>query len=60
MEWLTTAKEWIVDRAHEASSWHGGALIAMGAVILLASPFVKIAAWAAIAWGLWAIWREDF
>ncbi len=46
-------------RAKEVSSMHGGALIAVGLIILFASPIAKMAAWASIAWGLWAIWKKD-
>jgi hypothetical protein len=49
---------WITNRVKEVSSWHGGALIAMGLIILFAGPIAKMAAWAAIAWGLWAIWKK--
>jgi len=50
---------WITNRVKEVSSWHGGALIAIGLIILFAGPIAKMAAWAAIAWGLWAIWKKD-
>ena len=51
--------KWLKDRVHEVTSWHGGALIAIGCIILFAGPFAKMAAWASIAWGLWAIWKKD-
>jgi|TARA_S200000501_G_scaffold248704_1_gene232978 hypothetical protein len=51
--------EWLKHRVKEVSSWHGGALIAIGCIILFAGPFAKMAAWASIAWGLWAIWKKD-
>tara|TARA_Y100000022_G_scaffold74871_1_gene64507 strand:- start:477 stop:689 length:213 start_codon:yes stop_codon:yes gene_type:complete len=54
-----TNMEWLKARCKEVSSLHGGALIAMGLVILFASPIAKMAAWASIAWGLWAIWKKD-
>ncbi len=46
-------------RAKEVSSLHGGALIAIGLIILFASPIDKMAAWASIALGLWAICNKD-
>jgi hypothetical protein len=51
--------EWLKGRCKELSSLHGGALIAIGLIILFASPIAKMAAWASIAWGLWAIWKKD-
>ncbi len=43
----------------ELTSLHGGVLIVIGAVVLFASPIAKLAAWAAIAYGVWAIWKKD-
>tara|TARA_Y100000996_G_C22249491_1_gene531233 strand:+ start:230 stop:442 length:213 start_codon:yes stop_codon:yes gene_type:complete len=51
--------EWLKGRMKELSSLHGGALIAIGLVVLFAGPFAKMAAWAAIAYGAWAIWKKD-
>ena len=43
---------WINDRIKERTTWDGGALIAVGLVVLLLGPFAKWAAMAAIAWGI--------
>ena len=51
--------DYIKERIKEASSLHGGALIAMGVIILLGSPLISIAAYAAIAWGVFAIVKKD-
>jgi len=50
---------WIYSRVKELSSWHGGALIAMGVLVLLGGPIVSMAAYAAIVWGLIAILKAD-
>ena len=50
---------WITDRVKEISSWSGASLIAFGLLIVLGGPFVKIAAWAAIAWGIVSIIKKD-
>jgi len=42
---------WLMKRMTERTSLDGAVLIAVGGVILLAGPFAKLAAWAAIAWG---------
>ena len=52
--------EWLKGRMKELWSLHGGALIAIGLVVLFAGPFAKMAAWAAIAYGAWAIWKKDW
>ena len=50
---------WIKDRVKEMSSWSGASLIAFGFLVVLGGPFVKIAAYAAIAWGAWSIYKKD-
>ena len=50
---------WLKDRVKEVSSWSGASLIALGMLIVLGGPFVKIAAYAAIAWGAWSIIKKD-
>ena len=50
--------DYIKERVKEASSLHGGALIAMGVIILLGSPVIIIAAYAAIVWGAIAIVKK--
>ena len=50
---------WIKGRVKEMSSWSGASLIAFGMLVILGGPFVKIAAYAAVAWGGWSIYRKD-
>lgn len=50
---------WINNRVAERTSWDGAALIAIGVVILFAGPFAKMAAYAAIAYGAWTIWKSE-
>ena len=42
----------MLDRLKERTSWNGGALIAVGLIILVAGPLANIAAYAAIAYGI--------
>jgi hypothetical protein len=51
--------KWVQNRVAERTSWDGAALIALGVVILIAGPFAKIAAYAAIAYGAWTIWKKE-
>ena len=44
--------KWIKDRFVERTSWDGGAMIAIGLIVLLLGPWAKYAALAAIAWGV--------
>jgi|TARA_B100000214_G_scaffold194392_1_gene140661 hypothetical protein len=50
---------WVKSRVEERTSWDGAALIALGVIILIAGPFAKIAAYAAIAYGAWTIWKSE-
>ena len=50
---------WIKGRVKEMSSWSGASLIAFGLSIVLGGPFVKIAAYAAIVWGIISIVKKD-
>ena len=43
---------WIKNRVMERTSWDGGALIAVGLVVLFLGPFAKYAAMAVIVWGV--------
>jgi len=52
-------KKFITSRLEERTSWDGAMLIAVGLVILIAGPFAKLAAYAAIAYGAWTIWKKD-
>tara|TARA_B100000424_G_C22870138_1_gene463363 strand:+ start:846 stop:1004 length:159 start_codon:yes stop_codon:yes gene_type:complete len=50
---------WIKDRIKERTTWDGGALIAVGLVVLLLGPFAKWAAMAAIAWGIITLIKSE-
>ena len=51
---------WITSRVKEMSSWSGASLIALGLLIVLGGPFVKIAAYAAIIWGILSVIKKDY
>ena len=50
---------WVKSRVEERTSWDGAALITLGVIILIAGPFAKIAAYGAIAYGAWTIWKSE-
>jgi|TARA_S200002703_G_scaffold125628_1_gene111919 hypothetical protein len=50
---------WVKKRVEERTSWDGGALIVLGVIVLIAGPFAKIAAYLAIAYGIWTIWKSE-
>ena len=51
--------KWLKSRLKERTSWDGAVLIAVGVVILIAGPFAKLAAWAAIGYGAWTLWKRE-
>ena len=51
--------DWIKNRVMERTSWDGGALIAVGLIVVFLGPFAKWAAYAAILWGIWTIWKKE-
>ena len=56
---IDTIKEWVSERFEERTSWDGAMLIAIGVIVLIAGPFAKLAAYAAIAYGVWTIWKKE-
>ena len=52
-------KKWINSRIEERTSWDGAMLIAIGLVVLIAGPFAKLAAYGAIAYGAWTIYKSE-
>ena len=50
---------WLKNRVKEVSSWSGASLIALGMLIILGGPFVKIAAYAAVIWGIVSVVKKD-
>ena len=51
--------KWIKNRLVERTSWDGAALIAIGVIVLVLGPLAHYAAWAALAWGVWTLWKSE-
>jgi|TARA_B100001287_G_C22456005_1_gene422761 hypothetical protein len=51
--------DWINERKDERTSWDGAMLIAVGVIVLIAGPLAKIAAYAAIGYGAWTLWKRE-
>ena len=52
-------KKWIEQRLATRSSVDGVVMVAAGAAVIVFSPFAKIIAYGAIAYGAYTIWRQD-
>jgi|TARA_Y100000992_G_C20823597_1_gene286019 uncharacterized membrane protein len=51
--------KWVKDRTDERTSWDGAVLILCGVIVLIAGPFAKLAAWGAIGYGAWTLWKKE-
>ena len=56
---ISTIKSWANKRFKERTSWDGAFLIAVGVIVLIAGPLAKIAAYGAITYGAWTIWKSE-
>jgi len=52
-------KDWTMARKNERTTWDGILLVVFGVLLLMGSPLVKLAAWIAILWGVWTIWKSE-
>ena len=53
-------KAWFKKRLRERTSLDGALLIGVGLVILLASPFAKLAAYGAIVYGAYTLIKAEW
>jgi len=63
-EWIKdkfdNSKEWVMDRKEERTSLDGIALIAMGVIALFFTPLVKFAAYGAILYGAYTLFKSEW
>ena len=59
MTYINLLVAWVKARLAERSSWDGAMIIAVGVLILIASPFAKIAAYSAIVYGAWTLYKKE-
>jgi len=52
-------KNWITKRLGERTSIDGAVLIAVGIIVLIAGPFATLAAYGAIAYGAWTLYKKE-
>jgi hypothetical protein len=52
-------KKWIDKRLTERSTIDGAVFVAAGVAVIVFSPFAKLIAYGAIAYGVYTIWRQD-
>ena len=59
MNMFNFAKSWVMARFQERTTWDGAVLIAGGVAYLVLGPLAEIAAWVAIGYGAWTLWKKD-
>ena len=59
-EWMSDTVEWVKDRCQERTSLDGVVLIAMGLIALFFQGLITLAAYAAIVYGAWTIWKSEW
>jgi hypothetical protein len=59
MDIFTIGKAWVSARLKERTSWDGAILIAAGVAYIVLGPLAKIAAYAAIGYGAWTLWKKE-
>lgn len=52
-------KKFITSRLEERTTWDGAMLIGIGLIVLIAGPFAKLAAYIAIGYGVWTIYKSE-
>ena len=50
---------WIKARLAERTSWDGLTIVIVSALVIVASPFVKLLAWPALVWGLYSLYKKE-
>ena len=51
--------KFVKDRLDERTSCDGAVLILCGIVVLIAGPLAKLAAWGAIGYGAWTLYKRE-
>ena len=59
MELLNVAKEWVVSRWSERTSWDGISLIVVCGSVVLFGGIAKLLAWVGLAWGVYTLVKSD-
>ncbi len=56
---LDLAKDWVMARWAERTSWDGGVIIAVSLSIILFGGLIKWLAWLALAYGIYTFVKEE-
>lgn len=51
--------DWLQARLKERTSWDGLTIVVISIMALVASPLIRYAAWAGLAYGIWTLWAKE-
>jgi len=56
---LDTAKDWIMDRVGERTSWDGLTIVVVCGSVILFGGIAKLLAWAGLAYGIYTLVKSE-
>ena len=59
MDIFNIAKEWVLARWSERTSWDGGVIIAVSLGYILFGGLIDIVAWVALAYGIFTLVKSE-
>lgn len=59
LDMIELVKAWVISRIKERTTLDGAVLIGAGVAYLVFEPIAAIIAYAAIAYGIWTIWKKE-
>ena len=59
MDMLLNAKDWVMDRLGERTSWDGLTLIVVCGSVVLFGGLAKLLAWVGLGWGVYTLVKSD-
>ena len=59
MNTIMKAKDWVMARLSERTSWDGMTIIAGSVLVLIGMPIIEMLAWPALIYGVWTLLKEE-
>ena len=57
--YINIAKEWLMDRWSERTSWDGGVIVTVSLSIIIFGGLIKWLAWVALAYGIYTFVKAE-
>jgi len=59
MDMIMKAKDWVMARLSERTSWDGMTIIGGSVLIIIGMPIIKMLAWPALFYGVYTLLKEE-